>query len=217
MINFLCVSVNFGDYLNETLKQNASIFDKITVVTSTTDHHTQNVCRQYSNIKTIETDIFFDNKCDFNKGAGLNEGLKHIQDKDWLLIGDADCIYPSNLKSTIQELNLDKNNIYGMRRHIVHSSNELKDIIEGRVKPNPRLERAMHYTPGYFQLINLSADHIINRQLEYPQFPNAARVDRWFAKFNFGPNNRKIIDGSFVIHLGPTMINWSGRKSKTWE
>lgn len=215
MIAFICVCVNYSDYLKETLKYNSSIFDNIIVVTTPSDQKTKDTINRYSNIQTVETEVFYDNNCPFNKGAGINVGLQFIKDNDWLLIGDADCIYPTNLEELI--VGLDKNFLYGMRRVVVNSTAVLEDIMTGKYQPKPRLEKAMHYTPGYFQLLNLSADKFINKQIKYPEFPTAQRVDRWFAKYNFLYNERKIIDEAFVIHLGPTTINWSGRKSEIWR
>lgn len=215
MINFICVCVNYADYLEETLKHNASIFDTILIVTTPSDKKTQDIVNQYQNAKYIETEIFYKDGCAFNKGAALNLALQSIDKKDWLLIGDADCIYPNNLHQLIT--NLDINCIYGMRREIVNTPEVLNDILIGKYKPNPRLEKAMHYTPGYFQLFNMSAEKFLNKPINYPEFPTAQRVDRWFAKYNFAHNERKIIDNEFVIHLGPTIINWSGRKSNPWK
>lgn len=215
MITFLCVCVNYSDYLEETLKHNSYIFDQIHIVTTPSDQKTKEVSAKYINTNILETEVFYNNNCAFNKGAGLSFGLQNIKNSGWLLIGDADCIYPSNLKDLI--VNLDINCIYGMRREIVNSPVVLHDILSGKYKPKPRLEKAMHYTPGYFQLINTSAEKFINKEIKYPEFPTAQRVDRWFAKYNFVHNERKIIDNGFVIHLGPTTINWSGRKSETWK
>ena len=215
MITFICVCVNYSDYLQETLKHNSLIFDNIFIVTTPSDDKTKEIINQYPNIKYIETDIFYKDGCPFNKGAGLNLGLQNIEKKDWLLIGDADCIYPNSLQNLTTDL--DKNCLYGMRREIVNSPEVLDDILTGKYKPKPRLEKAMHYTPGYFQLFNMSAEKFLNKSINYPEFPTAQRVDRWFAKYNFAHNERKIIDNEFVIHLGPTIINWSGRKSDLWR
>lgn len=215
MISFICVCVNYADYLEETLKYNYSIFDNIYIITTQSDNKTKEIAKKYSNISIIETDIFYKNNHPFNKGAAINLALQSIKNADWILIGDADCIYPHNLKNLI--INLDKNCLYGMKRTIVSCSKELNEILTGKHQPKLRLEKAMHYTPGYFQLLNLSADKFINKQIKYPEFPTAQRVDRWFAKYNFPYNERKIIDESFVIHLGPTTINWSGRKSEIWK
>lgn len=215
MINFICVCVNYSDYLRETLKYNSSIFNTIFIVTTQSDDKTKEICKQYANVKCIETEIFYKDNCPFNKGAGLNLGLQNIEKKDWLLIGDADCIYPNNLSSLTT--NLDINCLYGMRREIVTTSEVLNDILTGKYKPKPRLEKAMHYTPGYFQLFNMSAEKFVNKPINYPEFPTAQRVDRWFAKYNFPYSERRIIDNEFVIHLGPTIINWSGRKSEIWK
>jgi hypothetical protein len=215
MITFICVCVNYSDYLQETLKHNSLIFDNIFIVTTPSDDKTKEIINQYPNIKYIETEIFYKDSCPFNKGAGLNLGLQNIEKKDWLLIGDADCIYPNSLQNLTTDL--DKNCLYGMRREIVNSPEVLDDILTGKYKPKPRLEKAMHYTPGYFQLFNISAEKFLNKSINYPEFPTAQRVDRWFAKYNFAHNERKIIDNEFVIHLGPTIINWSGRKSDLWR
>lgn len=214
MISFICVCVDYSDYLEETLKYNHYIFNDIYIITTRSDCATKEIVKKYSNVSIVETDIFYKDNHPFNKGAALNIGLQNIKNKDWILIGDADCIYPNNLANLVA--NLDKNCLYGMRREIVNSSKVLHDILVGKNKPNPKLEKAMHYTPGYFQLFNTSSDKWLNKIITYPEFPTAQRVDRWFAKYNFLPNERKIIDEAFVIHLGPTTINWSGRKSPKW-
>lgn len=219
MISLLCVCVNYADYLEETLKYNHSIFNNIFIITIPQDHQTKQIIDNYNNVQYIETEIFYENNCAFNKGAGLNLGLQFIKQHtatEWLVIGDADCIYPRSLKEYIDQNILNKNYIYGMRREIVNSSKVLNDIMSGKYKPTPRLEKNMRHIPGYFQLINLNADKFIQK-INYPEFPTAQRSDRFFARDNFAPNERSIIDNDFVIHLGPTTINWSGRKSGVWE
>jgi hypothetical protein len=219
MINFLCVCVNYADYLATTLKYNINIFDKIYIVTSESDNETKDLVsayqKEHSSINLIQTDIFFNNGCSLNKGAGLNLGLQSIEDKDWILIGDADCIYPSHLQSLLPDL--DKNCIYGMKRVVVHSQTSLNDLMDKKYEPQPRLEKAMHYTPGYCQLFNFQSEHLQNKQLTYPEYPTAQRVDRLFAKYNFPYQCRKVMYDQFVIHLGPTTINWAGRKSDKWK
>ena len=219
MISFLCVCVDYSDYLAATLQYNIHTFDKIYVVSSCGDIETSNLLasyeEKYDHIKLIKTDIFFDNNCNLNKGAGLNIGLRSVIDKDWILIGDADCIYPKNIRDLT--INLDKNCIYGMKRFVVNSAQSLNDLMDNKYTAQPKTEKAMHYTPGYCQLFNFESEHLKNKTLTYPEYPTAQRVDRLFAKYNFPYSCRKVMYDQFVIHLGQTTINWAGRRSDKWK
>ena len=82
-------SVNFSHILKETLPFNKKRVDNVVVVTTPTDFATHAVCRE-NEVEYIETDLFYKDGADFNKGLALNEAFKKLKYNDWVLHLDAD-------------------------------------------------------------------------------------------------------------------------------
>jgi len=115
-IHALLVCVNFTDYLEITIPHNRVIFESITVITSTEDVKTQNFCK-WNKLDFIVTDAF---KPRFNKGAAINKGLSFLrakQDVEWVMITDADIIWPPSLKHWLPTLH--PSFLYGCCRRVL--------------------------------------------------------------------------------------------------
>ena len=78
-IEGVIICVDYSDFLSETLSSNRSLFDKLVVVTSLTDQKTKTLCDFY-NVECVQTDVFYKGAAPFNKGLGINEGLKKLKD-----------------------------------------------------------------------------------------------------------------------------------------
>ena len=76
IIEGVCVCVNYADFLAQTLGFNRTHFDNLVIVTTPDDYDTINLC-EYWNVKCVKTDAFYSNGDAFNKGLGINEGLKN--------------------------------------------------------------------------------------------------------------------------------------------
>lgn len=230
MLNLLITCVNYSDYLESTLIYNINNFDNIYIVTTTQDVYTHNTIQALNiknNIRVINTNIFFEDgpwgKTYFNKGGAINFALSQIEQKDWLLIGDADIIYPSKIKDELSTLNIDV--LYGMYRYKVYNKTNMLNIIENQKNQidNQYLNEAIahygmrrHGIVGYCQLFNFNSIRLKDNLISYPQGSSARYVDTRFSKHYF-PRKYRALLNKYCLHLGPTCVNWTGRKSEQWK
>ena len=97
----LTVSVQYDDFLSHTITENIKLFDKWIIVTDTKDIKTKELCDQYPTILCIQTDIFYHHGAPFDKYAGINEGLKYVDDDAWILFLDSDFVWQEERSSTL--------------------------------------------------------------------------------------------------------------------
>src|ERR1035437_6127938 len=71
----IIVCVDYADVLAWTLPHNIRQFDELLVVTTGRDLHTRRLC-EHLGVRRIETDVFYKGGVPFNKGAGINAGLR---------------------------------------------------------------------------------------------------------------------------------------------
>lgn len=216
-IELIITSVGYDDYLKETLKFNTKIFDTIHVCTSTRDKKTQIECEKYKEkVNVIKTEVFFENKNPFNKGRAINKGIENLRYNDWVIIGDADCIYPENVKREIeyQEKEKEIDGLFTFYRVSVNSRKELLDFLKNNTNKF-NIERGYTVGVGYCQIFHQSSIYIKNK-FYYPEdCEDASWSDILFARL-WPKSKRKILNG-LVIHLGELNTNWRGRVTKKWE
>lgn len=216
-IELIITSVGYDDYLSETLKFNTKIFDKIYVCTSEKDDKTQIECKKYEEkVNVIKTESFFENNNPFNKGKAINEGIKNLEYKDWITIGDADCIYPENLRREIeyQEQQKQTDGLYTFYRISLNSKKELLDFLKNNTKKFT-IERGYTIGVGYCQIFNYLSPYIKNKLFYPEECEDASWSDILFSRL-WPRSKRKILNG-LVIHLGELNTNWRGRITKRWE
>lgn len=222
MLKLLTTCVNYSDYLDYTLKYNIEIFDEIHIATTKEDSSTHQVIKKYNskynNIKTTSTDLFYSNGALLNKGAAVNLLLTSLPKEGWVLIGDADCIYPIVLKQFEPKLNIDF--LYGMYRHIVNTPKNLQDEVNKMNSLDFELFAQIKSKHGYIhrlvlgycQLFNFSSKFLQDKELTYPDGRSCRYVDTIFSRSNFHRRYKSLLD-TYCIHLGETAVNWYGRKT----
>jgi len=231
MLNLLITCVNYSDYLSYTLPYNVTIFDNIYIVTTEQDKNTHRVINKLNSIKqnitTLYTNIFFEDgpwgKTHFNKGGALNFGLSNIEHKDWIIIGDADIIYPLNIINQLPNLEIEC--LHGMYRYKINKSEDILAAIKSYEREevyNTYGKDAIiqyglrkHGIIGYCQLFNFSSTCIKNG-FSYPQGPTAFAVDTQFSRGYF-PRKYRRLNKNYCLHLGEVCINWKGRVTKKWD
>ena len=90
-LSVIIVSVNYNDYLLVSLSNNIKYFEDITVVTSSDDLVCQKICDIFG-VKCVITDRIYEDGASFNKGKAINDGIKSIDNPDWILLLDADIV-----------------------------------------------------------------------------------------------------------------------------
>lgn len=114
----ITVSVNYPDYLSQSLLHNRFLFDEYIVVTSPEDKRTQNISNYYVT-KCITTNSFYKDGAKFNKWNGINDALDSIKNKDdkWILFLDSDIALPPISRRVFDEYDFDPECLYGIDRY----------------------------------------------------------------------------------------------------
>jgi hypothetical protein len=231
IIEAVIVSVNYGDFLEESIKENQRQLDRIVVVTSPHDKHTQSVCNKFG----VDFVISEEHKSDgdaFNKGRLINLGLSHLKNTDWLLHIYADVVLPHNFRHMLKHAKLSNANIYGADRvntvsyeHYHRHKDESYPQHQWRylTVANPHFPmgaRLVHkeygYCPiGYFQLWHSSTG------IKYPIYAGSAEHSDVLFAVQWNRHERILLPEFFVYHLESEQVpmghNWHGRKTKPFK
>ena len=160
MVNIVTVCVDYDDFLSLCLPTWKRFTDLITVVTTPDDLRTQEICEKESAKCVLSYNLHKDN-IKFNKSALLNDGLRSLENPEWIWLLDADThlgwegmIYE---KRTVYKLGfgninfdaLDKEFLYQTKRRIFKDYASWK---EGRYMENGYW--------GYFHLYHVTASRL---------------------------------------------------------
>jgi hypothetical protein len=227
-IEAVTVCVDYSDYLAWTLPAMRQTFDRLVVVTSPEDERTKHLCTFY-NVKCVTTDTFYKNDSKFNKAAGINVGLDHLQRDGWIVHLDADIWLPPFTRKVIEKQCLWSDSLYTIDRLMCESFNDWIEFIRypNMMEGNWMLKSPFNvgsrlvyyhdkgYTPlGYFQLWNPKGSKIY----EYPEHGVGADQSDVVFSNQFDRNNRFLIPDIFCIHLENEKSelgkNWYGRTTK---
>jgi hypothetical protein len=203
-IDVIIISVNYNDFLLVSLSNNIKYFKNITVVTSSDDLMCQKICDKFK-VKCVITERMYEDGSSFNKGKAINEGIKSINNPDWILLMDADIVLSDKLEFT----DIDEDTLYTTDRYICNDYNTYKEWMNNNIK----LENIGKYESdkglGFFQLFNINNKNI---DIKKP-FPEASDNAAWSdLQFRDKFSKRKKVEIS-TIHLGPDKVNWNGRES----
>lgn len=221
-IEGVTVSIDFGDYLLETLPRNQPFFDRIVVVTTEHDLRTRKVCGDCG-VSAILTNCYRYGGASFDLGAARNRGLDACKGDGWLCTLDADIVLPKGLRSKLpslmasicEEENLHQA-IFGLQRWTCKSRQQWRQYLKrGYVDNSIKLhihKKNKSLPTGFFQLW-----YSPDQQLRYPEgYKTAGGSDLAFAR-QFSIKRHL---AAFAVHLN-TMpfehgVNWRGRLSPQW-
>jgi len=178
--------------------------DEVLVVTTPNDLRTKKVVESVKNARWFETDAFYRWDAQFNKSLAIEEGFDELGREGFILIFDADTLFPDNLDlSGIQE-----GKIYSCPRVILEDAKSWTpeyDWSDGKIQHDIPC-------PGYFQLFH-AGDPVIKELPWYDvRFVHAGGGDGYFQ--TRWADKDKVILPHKVLHLGPRDTNWFGRVSK---
>lgn len=223
------ICVNFSDVLAHTIVHNASLFDRLLIVTDRSDAATRKLCDHHY-VECVCTDEFYHSDQAFNKGRGINVGLDRLSKSDWVLHMDADIVLPARFRKLFDTvLDLDPACIYGIDRlmcpdfpawvrhmgsPVIQHAAEIFVIPDG-FPMGTRVAKLDHegYVPiGFFQLWHPGTSGIASYPVEHG---TAGRADMLHA-LKWARRKRMLIPEIFGIHLGSPLPkgtnNWRGRK-----
>lgn len=209
MLTTLTTSVNYADYLAETLPFTKARTDRVIVITAPQDLATIQLAAE-NGADVFETDAFFRNGAVFAKGSAINAALQHYKAEltdSWILHIDADIILPQRL-----ELNrLNPSILYGAQRRLIVGKDSLEFYKKhGQARLMAR-GRTITRPIGFFQLWHGS------NWRDYPTLSdNASWDDMEFIKLF---EQYKFL--SSVYHLQTSDLkrrgNWNGRTTRLFS
>lgn len=159
-VEALMTCVGRSSFLGETLPANKEKFSNIIVVTTPSDYETQKVCAD-NEVTCIQTSIFYKGGATFNKGAALNEGLKHLTHNEWVVFTDCDIVFLNQHRFVFNDPKLNKECLYGTSRIVLETKKDYTNFVRD-LAFNPDkidLKKMSNPTPtelfvGFFQLIH---------------------------------------------------------------
>ncbi len=229
-VEAIIVSVGYGDFLKETLRENSPHLDYVVVLTSLEDEETQAVCRQ-NNVHFVTSEEYLRNgdsgygpiatEATFNKGRMIRKGFDQICARDWILHLDADIILPRKFRNLIKLAHLDPKCIYGADRQDLvgfeqwqrmkatagpwdNHAQENGHWFHPHMPVSSRWVSSIHgYAPiGFFQLFHGSA--FVKKGYHVRNYPihhgHAARSDVQFA-LQWDRRERLVVPELIVLHL----------------
>lgn len=200
----IVISVDYGDLLSITLPRNMRHLDSCLVITTPGDSETQKIAAAVPRVEILTTDVFYANGAKFNKGAAMEAGFDRIGRDGWILIWDADTLFPDWMPLD----GIDPECLHNAPRRILQDPRQWHPGFDWRLAP-PTIDR-VH--PGYFQLFHAGAEALKGRKDWYePTYTHCGGTDYFFECHWPSAQRRKF--EWHVLHLGPRDSNWCGRQS----
>ena len=194
----ITVCVEYDDLLAITLPHTLPHVREMLVVTSPYDTATVRLCDRFG-VRVFQTEAFYENGAEFNKGAAMEQGFDVLGRRGWILVMDADIVLPKNLDLS----RVFRNRMWGCPRVFWDNPSTWN----GQPWDHLPLEK-MGDVLGYFQLFH--AGDVPGRPWYPTNYRSAATVDQWFGWKHF-PYKGMYLCGQSVLHLGPPCGNWCGR------
>jgi len=201
----ILVSVDYADMLAVTLPYNRHHFEEVMVVTVPGDPSIgiaeENQCGVYA------TEVFYARGADFNKWAALEEGLDVFGRRGWMVIMDADILWPKQI--CVRESILQVGYLYGPLARFWDSARlPIPGEDAWRVFP---LRPNQTEWAGYTQVFHASDPHLPSPPWHQTDWRHAGGADSYFHML--WPPNQKVRLPFEVLHLGPHGCNWCGRQT----
>lgn len=200
-IRSLTVCVDYDDLLEITLPRNARHLKEVVVVTTPEDTRTQDLVKSVPNARCFVTDAFHRNGARFNKGLAIEECFDYMGRYGWLLIWDADILFPARFTWP----HLVKGCLYTPLRRNLDNPSEWTPRFDWSKAP---ISKDSEFA-GYFQLFHAD-DPVLQKRPWYDViYTHAGGGDSAFQ--NKWSKRHKVRPPLQVLHLGPRDANWFGR------
>lgn len=197
----ITISVGYGGLLAVTLPRNMKHLRECLVVTSPDDERTREVASSVDGVRVLVTDAFTRHGARFNKGLAMEEALDALGREGWILIWDADIVFPDSIpwsQSHPEKLN-------GARRRLLVDPSEFRDGMDW----GQCLKSADDGPIGFFQLFRADCEALEGVRPWYDvSFAHAGGGDAWFMRL--WPRSHWNVMDFECLHLGPKDTNWFG-------
>lgn len=200
-IRGITVSIGYAPLLAATLVRNMRHMEECVVVTAPEDEATQEVVASVPGTRLHVTDAHRRHGARFNKGLAMEEGFDVLGRRDWILIWDADCIFPDSLD--LSEVR--PGPLYGARRRMLDDPAAWHPDLDWATCPEMRDGGPI----GFFQLFHADSPHLVGKRPWYDvSFAHAGGGDAAFMRH--WPSVMWKVLPIDVLHLGPNDTNWFG-------
>ena len=218
--------VGYDDYLALTLPGNLKLLDSITVLTEPEDSATVAL------VAELGVDVFatraWRRDGPLSKASAINEWVSRATTYDseqWLMVLDADMLLFAPLDADIRHV--DPRGLYSLRRRICETPEAFQSFLEaGTALGEFPLDIAPAIDGKLWNMVPTSNPASLAGylhlwcpmraagRLRYPVARTAEAYDLDFA-LSFPEELRNYLRGE-SLHLGPTQVNWAGRRSPRW-
>jgi hypothetical protein len=220
-VECLVVCLNYDDYLARTLPWNKPELGRMVVATGEEDRRTRRLCRELG-VECYLAPRIHEDGAPFAKGKSINDALRWMKPKDWVLLIDADILLPRGWRGALRAHVLNPGVLYYTRRFGPKDPGQAQQFFDG-LRRDMSFTRAAKENPqtdpyGYFQLFHLNAAALRGRSAIYPEKSGTAEFDDMeFGVEVYPPERISALPSPLfdVAHLphGGWMENWAGRKS----
>ena len=219
--------VNYDDFLAWTLPRNLPYLESVTVITSPHDRATIRLSK-YFGVQLFITDAWHAGGS-LNKANALNQWVTHaaaFEPEAWMMTLDADILLFEPVADRVDAL--DPGCLHSVRRRMCADFASWEQFLSGErslsdfpldVVPmtNGKLWGTIDSKnpaglAGYFQLWCPAASVGLK---QFPVTGSAEAYDLMFG-LSFPDEARKLLPVQDALHLGPTEVNWVGRRSPRW-
>lgn len=218
--------VGYDDFLALTLPGNLKLLDSVTVLTEPEDAATARLAAGL-NAEIFVTDAWRRDG-PLSKASALNEWISRATTFDpeqWLMVLDADMLLFAPLEPEIRHV--DPRGLYSLPRRICETAEDFQSFLQGRTALRQFPLDVAPATDGKLWNLVPTTNHAslagylhlwcpmrAAGRLRYPAARTAEGYDLGFA-LSFPDELRNYLNGE-SLHLGPTQVNWSGRRSPRW-
>lgn len=203
----LTVCVGYGDILAVTIRQNAEHLRRILVVSSPQDEETARVVAQVPNVDLYVTDAFYRGGARFNKGAAIEEGFDEIGRSGWILLHDADILFPD---STMPLADIEVGNLYSCWRRLQPDINNWSAVQWHKLH-----RRRDAVFAGFFHLFHAGDPALAGPPWYETNWVHAGGADLKFS-WRWPAERRRRLHFD-VLHIGEVDQNWCGRVTKRMD
>lgn len=199
------IVVSVGEWYARTLSiclvRNMRHMVECVVVTAPGDPSIE-IARAIPGVRLHITDDFYKHGAKFNKGLSLQTGFDVLGRHGWILVHDADVIFPDVIP--FERLRPDR--LHGARRRILDDPGKWHPALDWATCP---LSRDGNSPIGFFQLFHADDPHLQNKPWWYDvTFAHAGGADAAF--LTHWPRSHHAILPFEVLHLGPNDRHWFG-------
>lgn len=200
-MNAYIVCVDYHDILAQTLPLNRHHFDRVNVVTDKKHYYATRQVTEANNASLTATDSFYAGGATFNKWVALEELFDQCGRDGWLVIIDADIVWPN-----IAPLDLIPGKLYTPARYMYPEVKRIPPESEWSLYP---IHRNLGEWAGYTQIFHADDPVLGPPPWHEINWRHAGGADSFFQRKWAKAN--KIRPSWNCLHVGPSGMNWCGR------